>query len=107
MLLLMIEVQNAHVTKTDMYPLFRNSACNIVLCFSQIFFVTGMNREARIMFLLLAAVYLIPIIYGSTMANINETLDWSKLRAHADDKINVTQRLIFVSSRLETIKRET
>ena len=41
------------------------------------------------------------------MANINEILDWSKLRAHADNKINVTQRLIFVSSRLETIKRET
>ena len=41
------------------------------------------------------------------MANINEILDWSKLRAHADDKIYVTQRLIFVSSRLETIKHET
>ena len=41
------------------------------------------------------------------MANINEILDWSKLRTHADDKINVTQRLIFVSSRLETIQRET
>ena len=44
------------------------------------------------------------MIHGSTMANINEILDWSKLKVHADDKFNVTQKLIFVSSRLETIK---
>ena len=41
------------------------------------------------------------------MANLNETLDWSKFKAHADDKINVTERLIFVLSRSETIKHET
>ena len=38
------------------------------------------------------------------MTHINEILERSKLKALADDKINVTQKLIFVSSRPETLK---
>ena len=33
----------------------------------------------------------------------NKILDWSKLKALADDKINVAQKLKFVSGRIENI----
>ena len=34
----------------------------------------------------------------------NKILDWSKIKALADDKINVTQELKFVSGRVENIR---
>ena len=36
----------------------------------------------------------------------NKFLDWSKLKAFADDKINVTEKLIFVLGRVENIVRK-
>ena len=33
----------------------------------------------------------------------NKILDWSKLKAFADNKINVTQELKFISGRVENI----
>ena len=33
----------------------------------------------------------------------NKFLDWSKLKAYADDKINITEKLKFVFGRVENI----
>ena len=42
---------------------------------------------------------------GNLLSN-NKILDWSKLEAFAENKINVTQKLEFVSERVENIVRK-
>ena len=56
---------------------------------------------------LLGPLGLNPTLHNLSFNSIsnNKVLDWSKLKAHADDKINVTEKLKFALGRVENIVR--
>ena len=45
-------------------------------------------------------------MFSYTLYETKTFLDWSKLKALADDKINVTEKLKFVFGRVENIMRK-
>ena len=69
------------------------------------FLICDKNLFYKFFFLLSLHHILIAGLLISSLPN-NKILDWSKLKAFADDKPNVTQNLKFVLGRVENIVRK-